>query len=88
MRQDGYKITSCILHELNLAKTVKQTGLGIGRNLKRDPVSLGIAVSPIPGSFPTGIGLHIAKSKGSQKRLRVLGRKLVHPSKWNKQRIN
>jgi len=86
MKQNSYKIISTILQELNLVKTVKQTGLGIGRNIKKDKVSAAMIAAglPFPGGTVPGITHHITKSKPSQKRLMVLGRKLTRPSQWTK----
>jgi len=82
MKLNGFQIVNTLLQELSLAKTIKQAGKGIGRNLKKDPVSLGIALAPVPGSLPVGAGLHLSKSKSSRMKAMVVGRKLMNPSKW------
>ena len=88
MNQNGYKITSSILQELSLAKTIKHVGKGIGRNLKKDKTSAALATagffSPIPGGEIPGIAMHLTKSKGSRMKAAVLGRKLFQPHKWMK----
>ena len=82
MKYDAYHIISTILEKLSLAKTIKHTVKGVGRNLKKDPVSLGLIVVPIPGTSVAGTALHLAKIPGSRKRLMVTGRKLIRPTEW------
>ena len=61
---------------------MKQGRKIIWRNLKHDPVSLGLTVTPLfPGHHVVGPALHLYKNKRSRNVARVMIRKLFDRSK-------
>jgi len=77
-----YKLISSLINEMATGALVKQGFKDIGRNIKHDPTSLALTAVPYPGHFIIGPSVHIAKNPGSRKKLAVMGRRLITPSKW------
>ena len=89
MCNTGKYVVDKILNELKLTTMLRKTGKQTWGTLGKDKyIPLGVTAAttllPVVGANEVAWGRHFIKYPKTRKYMMATGRKLLHPSKWNK----